>query len=71
MNASSRKCHRPYINFWSLNKRFLAVTNPTYFTFYNLLLDLIFIFLALERTNPMLREVAAASISVTADAVQM
>lgn len=71
MNASSRKCHRPYTNFWSLNKLFLAVTNPTYFTIYNLLLDFIFVFLVPERTNLMLREVAVASVSVNAYAVRM
>lgn len=71
MNASSRKCHRTYTNFWSFNKLFLAVTNPIYFTLYNLLLDLIFVFLVLERTNLMLREVAVASVSVTAHAVRL
>lgn len=54
-----------------LNRLFLAVTNLTYFTLYNLLLDLIFVLVVMERTNLMLREVAVASISVTAHPIWM
>lgn len=65
MNFSSRKRQRPYTNFWSENKLFLPVPSPMYFTCYDLLLVLFFVFLVLQRTNLMPREVAVTSISVT------